>query len=103
MCAGAEIVGGLSPPPRTIVNVAGIRAFSGGAPPVVGAPGFVVVSGAVGGLPVAVGGAIWVKVAVAVAGGAAGVVVVDRDDPHATAVMSDTTHKRTARHLTFAG
>jgi len=54
MCAGAVIVGGFSEPPGTIVNVAGIRASSGGAPPVAGAPGFVVVSGAVGGVPVAV-------------------------------------------------
>ena len=54
MCAGAVIVGGLSDPPGTIVNVAGIRASSGGAPPVAGAPGFVVVSGPVGGVPVAV-------------------------------------------------
>jgi hypothetical protein len=54
MCAGAVIVGGFSEPPGTIVNVAGIRALSGGAPPVAGAPGFVVVSGPVGGAPVAV-------------------------------------------------
>jgi hypothetical protein len=85
------------------VNVAGIRAFSGGAPPVVGAPGFVVVSGAVGGAPVAVGGAICVKVAVALAVAVVVVVVVDRDVPHPTALISNTTHKRSALHLTFAG
>jgi hypothetical protein len=69
MCAGAVIVGGLSKPPDTIVYVAGIRASSGGVPPVAGAPGFVVVSGAVGGVPVAVGAVVWV--AGDVAGGCA--------------------------------
>ena len=123
MCAGAVIVGGFSEPPGTIVYVAGIRASSGGAPPVAGAPGFVVVSGAVGGVPVAVGEVVWVvggEVAGEVVGevvggtvwvacgGAVAVVfavdsVLDRDVPHPTAVASNKTHKRTANLLTFAG
>jgi len=96
-------------------------------PPVAGAPGFVVVSGAVGGVPVAVGDVVWVVVggavwvpgggAVCVPGGVAvwvpgGVAVAvvfavdsvfDRDVPHPTALMSNKTHKRTANPLTFAG
>jgi hypothetical protein len=115
MCAGAVIVGGFSEPPGTIVYVAGIRASSGGAPPVAGAPGFVVVSGAVGGVPVAVGEVVWlvggevVGGVVWVAGGGAVAVVfavdsvLDRDVPHPTAVASSKTHKRTANLLTFAG
>jgi hypothetical protein len=103
--------------------VAGIRASSGGAPPVAGAPGFVVVSGAVGGVPVAVGEVVWVVDgevvgdvvgevlggAVCVAGGGAVAVafavdsVLDRDVPHPTAVASNTTLKRTANLLTFPG
>ncbi len=69
MLTGEVIVGGFSEPPGRIVYVAGSRASVGGAPPVAGAPGFVVVSGAVGGVPVAVRGA------VRVIGGAAWVVV----------------------------
>ncbi len=109
--------------------MAGIRASSGGAPPVAGAPGFVVVSGAVGGVPVAVGDVVWVVDgevvggavcvaggavcvaggAVCVAGGGAVAVVsavdsvLDRDVPHPTVVASNTTHKRTANLLTFPG
>jgi hypothetical protein len=60
ICAGAVIVGGFSEPPDTIVYVAGIRASSEGVPLVAGAPGFVLVSGAVGGVPVAVGAVVWV-------------------------------------------
>jgi hypothetical protein len=115
MCAGAVIVGGFSEPPGTIVYVAGIRASSGGAPPVAGAPGFVVVSGAVGGVPVAVGEVVWLVggevvggVGWVAGGGAVAVVfavdsVLDRDVPHPTAVASSKTHKRTANLLTFAG
>jgi hypothetical protein len=132
-CAGAVTVGGLSAPLRRIVNVAGIRAFWGGAPPDAGAPGFVVVSVPVGGVPVAVSDVavavsdvavavsdvVWVAVCVAVrvplwavlsvAGGVAvavDFVVVagcDRDVPHPTEVMSNRTHKRTGVFLTFAG
>ena len=106
--------------------MAGIRASSGGAPPVAGAPGFVVVSGAVGGVPVAVGDVVWVVDAEVVGevvggavwvaggavcvegGGAVAVVfavdsVLDRDVPHPTAVVSNTTHERTANLLTFPG
>jgi hypothetical protein len=108
-------VGGLSAPPVTIVNVAGIRAFSGGAPPLAGAPGFVVVSVPVGGVPVAVSDFVWVAVCVAVrvvlwvAGGVAVALVFvvdeacDRDVPHPTEVASNKPHKRTAILLTFAG
>jgi hypothetical protein len=105
------IVDGFSEPPGTIVNVAGIRAFSGGAPPVAGAPGFVVVSGPVGGVPVAVSDAVRVAVSlvdrVAVCVAVALVFVVEalpgRDVPHPTTVPSNRTHKRTASRLTFAG
>ncbi len=58
MCAGEVIVGGLSKPLCRIVNVAGRRASAGGAPPLAGAPGLVVVSGAVGGEPLAVRGVV---------------------------------------------
>jgi hypothetical protein len=125
-CAGAVTVGGLSAPLRRIVNVAGIRAFWGGAPPDAGAPGFVVVSVPVGGVPVAVSdvavavsdvvwvavcAAVWVPlwVVLSVAGGVAVAVVFvvaapfDRDVPHPTEVMSNRTHKRTGVFLTFAG
>jgi hypothetical protein len=82
---------------------------------VAGAPGFVVVSGAVGGVPVAVGAVVWVDGDVAgggafwVAGGLAVPVcfvvdrVADRDVPHPTAVASNKMHKRTANPLTFPG
>ena len=88
-----------------------------------GAPGFVVVSGAVGGVPAAVGAVVWVVVRVVVwvvgdvadggafwvAGGGAVPAwfvvdrVADRDVPHPTAAASDKTHKRTANPLTFPG
>jgi hypothetical protein len=105
-------VGWLSEPPGAIVNVAGIRAFSGGVPLVVaGAAGFVVVSVPDGGVPVAVsdevGGAVCVSRAVPEDPAVVVAVVVDwlcdLDVPHPTAVMSGKTHKRTASSLTFAG
>jgi hypothetical protein len=126
MPTGAVIVGGFSEPPGMIVYEAGIRASSGGVPPVAGAPGFVVVSGAVGGVPVAVGdvacvvgdvvcalggevvgGAVWVACEDA-GGGTVAVAfavdsVFDRDVPHPTAVVSSKPHKRTANLLTFPG
>jgi hypothetical protein len=113
-CAGAVIVAGLSEPPERIVNVAGSRTFDGAAPPLAGAPGFVVVSVPVGGVPVAVGvvcvvvpvvvAVVAVVVAVVVDGIAAGVdLLPDGDAPHPTGVVSSTTHKRTAIPLTFAG
>jgi hypothetical protein len=120
-CAGAVIVAGLSEPPERIVNVAGSRTFDGAAPPLAGAPGFVVVSVPVGGVPVAVGVVcvvvpvvvavvavvavvVPVVVAVVVDGVAAGVdLLPDGDAPHPTGVVSSTTHKRTAIPLTFAG
>jgi hypothetical protein len=122
-CAGAVIVGGFRPPPGTIVNVAGIRASSGGTPPDAGAPGFVVVSVPVGGVPVAVSEvvrdavrvavrvAVWVPLSVVlrVAGGVAPAAVLvvdalrDADVPHPTVVASNRTHKRTGIPLTFAG
>ena len=117
MRAGAVTVGGLRAPlPRT-VNVAGSRMSEGGVEVVLGAVGGLV-SGAVGGAPEAVSGA--VSVVVVVAGVVAEVVVVvvwplvravelgvddvsDFDDPHPAPVPSSTTHKRTAKPLTFAG
>jgi len=117
------IVGGFRPPPGTIVNVAGIRASSGGTPPDAGAPGFVVVSVPVGGVPVAVSEvvpdavrvavrvAVWVPLSVVlrVAGGVAPAAVLvvdalrDADVPHPTVVASNRTHKRTGIPFTVAG
>lgn len=129
MCAGAVIVAGLSESPGRIVNVAGSRTFEGGAPPLCGA-GFVVVSGPVGGVPVAVGVVSVVVPVLAVPVLVVPVVVVpvvvvpvvvrvvddadegadavgdlppEGDDPHPTGVMSNTSPKRTADLLTFAG
>ncbi len=115
MCAGAVIVAGLSESPGRIVNVAGSRAFEGGAPPLCGAAGFVVVSGPVGGVPVAVGvvSVVVAVLAVPVVGRVVddadedaetvGDLLPDGDDPHPTGVISNTSPKRTADLLTFAG
>ncbi len=117
MRAGAVTVGGLSAPLARTVNVAGSRTSEGGVEVVLGAVGGLV-SGAVGGAPEAVSGAVWVVLVVAEV-----VVVVvwlvvwlvvravdvgvddvsDFDDPHPAPVPSNTTHKRTAKPLTFAG
>ncbi len=122
MCAGAVIVAGVSESPGRIVNVAGSRTFEGGAPPVAGAPGLVVVSGPVGGVPVAVGvvsevvpvlvpvvvpavDPVAARVVEEVADGPEAVddLLPDDDDPHPAGATSNTSHKRTAFPLTFAG
>ncbi|HUA06331.1 MAG TPA: hypothetical protein VMB27_20660 [Solirubrobacteraceae bacterium] len=103
MCAGAVTVGGLRAPFAPTVKVAGRRTSDGGVEVVLGAVGGFV-SGAVGGVPVAVSGAVWVVAVEVVAAVDFELdAFPDPDDPHPTAVPSNTTHKRTANPLTFAG